>query len=150
MADLETRQMIRLPSWSWWCSDVYRLINDAVVHTDGSVTLGQRSERGLSARVGGRIRCEQSGEYQTISSSMRTNIETVFAALRWLFGTSVTRALIITSSQSMHRKVQNVWLWHEWLPSIISHLRNVVRIYHPGHAGVRGKRGLIVWLQLDC
>lgn len=53
--------------------------------------------------------------YQT-SSSMRMELDDVMTAWRCLFGTSVTRVLIISESHSMLQKVQNGWLWCELLP----------------------------------
>jgi ribonuclease HI len=128
-ADLEIKQLI----------DDNAGEDDAVIYTDGSVRRGVQSGWGYSARIRGRIIAEQSEAYTTTTSSMRMEVEAVTAALKWLSATQLNRAIIISDSQSMLRKVQNGWLRHEWKAYIEeSALLELVWIYCPGHAGVRG------------
>jgi ribonuclease HI len=128
-ADLEIKQLIEDNAGD----------DDAIVYTDGSVRRGVKSGWGFSARIRGRIVAEQSGAYMTTTSSMRMEVEAVTAAMRWLSETLVNRAVIVSDSQSMIRKVQNGWLRHEWKACIeTSALQELVWIYCPGHAGVRG------------
>lgn len=55
----------------------------------------------------------------------------------WTKVTSVTKAIILTHSQSVLHKVHNGHLWHEWVPILNSfHVQGPVCIYCLGHAGV--------------
>jgi ribonuclease HI len=128
-ADLEIKQLI----------DDNAGDDDAVIYTDGSVLRGLKSGWGFSARVRGKIVAERSEAYGTTTSSMRMEVEAVTAALRWLSETKLNRAVIVSDSQSMLRKIQNRWLRHEWKTYIeTSALQELVWIYCPGHAGVCG------------
>lgn len=75
------------------------------------------------------------------TGSIRIAVAAVTASLMWLSGTNVNRAIIVTDSHSVLRKVKNDHMWHEWHPSIDSPLlQDLVWIYC--HTGVRGyKRG---------
>ena len=113
--------------------------DDVIIYTDGSVLREIKSGWGFSARARGKIVCEQNGAYRETTSSMRMEIEAVTAAMRWLSGTTSTRAVVVSDSQSMLRKIKNGWLRHEWVELIdSSNLGRLLWIYCPGHAGVRG------------
>jgi ribonuclease HI len=113
--------------------------DDAVIYRCGSVIRGCKSGWGFLAMLRGRVVAERSGAYETTTSSMRMEIEAVTAALKWVSGTNVIKAVIVSDSQSMIRKVESGWLRYEWMESIrASDLKCLVWIYCPGHAGVQG------------
>ena len=100
-----------------------------MIYTDGSVQRGKKSGWGFSAKVRGKIVAEQSGSYMTTTSSMRMEVEEVTAALRWLSETLVSKAIIVSDSQSMLRKIQNGLFRHEWMTyTEISALQSIVWI----------------------
>lgn len=111
-------------------------VNNAIVYTDGSIMYGQRSGWGFTTKVRGRVITEHNGIYQT-NSSMRMEIQAVTAVLRWLYKTSVAKAIIVYDSWPMLRRVRNGWLSHKLLPFMrISKLQEFAWIYCLGHAGV--------------
>lgn len=69
-------------------------------------------------------------EHKPSTTSRQTTLDSLGCLDRFLSPTSVTRALIIIDPQSMFQKVQDGWLWYEWLPIITSsNMREVAWIY---------------------
>lgn len=62
--------------------------------------------------------------------------------LRWLFDTSVTRAMIVTDLQSMVRKVQTECMIATWMAAMCGGFKTSRRWVWMGYTV---KRGLIVW-----
>ena len=112
---------------------------DVVIFTDGSVQRGSRSGWGFMAQQHGRTVAEGSGACAATTSSMRMEVEAATAALTWLATQTSPRALIVTDSQSMLRKIENGQLRSEWVKILEpSAIEGITWIYCPGHAGVRG------------
>lgn len=63
---------------------------------------------------------EQNEAYQLITSSMRNETEAVTRALKLLFNTFLTKTITVSVSQPMSWKLQNGWLWHQWLSLVLA------------------------------
>ncbi|BFZ17274.1 hypothetical protein BsWGS_20313 [Bradybaena similaris] len=70
---------------------------------------------------------------------MRMEIGTVRAALAWLTEQQDKRAVIVTDSQSMLKKIESGLLRREWADLLtVSNTEMLAWIYCPDHAGVLG------------
>ncbi|BFZ22749.1 hypothetical protein BsWGS_25788 [Bradybaena similaris] len=119
--------------------DQTALPRDYVIYTDGSVCRGKRSGWGFVAYKEGRVCGERAAAYSTTTSSMRMEIEAATAALAWLTEQQDKRAVIVTDSQSMLKKIESGLLRREWADLLtVSNTEMLAWIYCSGHAGVLG------------
>ena len=85
---------------------------------------------------------EDSAAYTVSASSLTMEVETVTHALRWIASRAdshITHAIILTESISLLQKVQSGMGSPDWKVSMIDiHLRNLLWVYCPGHAVVKG------------
>jgi ribonuclease HI len=80
------------------------LIKQKMKNSD-TVIRGQRSGWGFIAYRNERVMTKKVGAYGTTTSSMRMEIEVATEAIWWLTEQERQRAVIVTDSQSMFRKV---------------------------------------------
>ena len=75
-------------------------------------------------------------------SSLTMEVEAVTHALRWIASrgdSQITYAIILTDSMSLLQKVKNGVGSPDWNVSMVDiHLRKLLWVYCPGHAGVKG------------
>ncbi|BFZ14675.1 hypothetical protein BsWGS_17714 [Bradybaena similaris] len=119
--------------------DQTALSRDYVIYTDGSVCRGKRSGWGFVAFKEDRVCGERAAAYSITTSSMRMEKEAATAALAWLMEQQDKRAVIVTDSQSMLKKIESGLLRREWADLLtVSNTEMLAWIYCPGHAGVLG------------
>ena len=84
-----------------------------------------------------------SAVYAVSNSSLTMEAEAVTHALSWIASrddSQTTHAIILTDSVSSLQKVKNGMASPEWNVSMVDiHLRKLLWVYYPGHAGVKGK-----------
>ena len=85
---------------------------------------------------------EDSAAYTISASSLTMEMEAVIHALRWIASrgdSHTTHAIILTDSMSLLHKVKSGMGGPDWNVSIGDiHLRKLLWVYCPGHAGVKG------------
>ena len=85
---------------------------------------------------------EDSAAYTVSTSSLTMELEAVTHALRWIASggdSRTTHAIILTDSLSRLQKVKNGIGSPNWSMSMVDiHLRKLLWVYCPGHAGVKG------------
>ena len=86
-----------------------------------------------------------SAAYTVSNSSLTMEAEGVTHALRWIASrgdSQTTHAIILTDSTSMLQKVKSGMGSPDWTVSTVDiHLRKLLWVYCPGHAGVKGNDG---------
>src|SRR5579871_4514953 len=92
--------------------------NDIVISTDGSVIRHVRSSWAYTARSGGRIVQEASGDFAVTTSSMTMETMAVTKALAWMETQIANHVCILSDSMSMISKVQTGWVRGQWLESV--------------------------------
>jgi ribonuclease HI len=111
------------------------------VYTDGSVTKDQ-SGWGFTVKQGATTIHEDSAAYEVSTSSLTMETEAVTHALRWIASrgnSQTTHAIILTDSMSLLQKVKSGMGSPDWHVSMFDiHLRKILWVYCPGHAGVKG------------
>ena len=114
---------------------------DLIVYTDGSVTK-DLSGRGFTVKQCATTIHEDSAAYTVSTSSLTMEAEAVTHALRWIASrgdSQTTHAIILTHSISLLQNVKSETQSSDWNVSIVDiHLRKLLWMYCPGHAGVKG------------
>ena len=117
--------------------------HDLVIYTDGAVEeKANKSGWGYTVKQNGSTIQEDKGAYNITTSSLTMEVEAVSNALRWLATRNEVRdthAIILTDSMNLLQKIQTGYSNPEWQSSMTqSHLRSLLWVYCPGHAGVKG------------
>ena len=85
---------------------------------------------------------EDSAAYTVSTSSLRMEVEAVIHVLRWFASrddSQTTHTIILADSMSLLQKVKSGMGSPDWNVSIVDiHLRKLMWVYCPGHAGVKG------------
>ena len=116
-------------------------LQDLLMYTDGSVTKDQ-SGWGFTVKQGATTIHEDSAAYMVSTSSLTMEVEAVTHAIHWIASrgdSQTTHAIILTDSTSMLQKVKSGMGSPDWNLSMSDiHLRKLLWVYCPGHAGVKG------------
>ena len=103
---------------------------------------GQGPGWGFTVKQGVTTIHEDSIAYTVSTSSLTMEVEAVTHALRWIASggdSRTTHAIILTDSLSRLQKVKNGMGSPNWSMSMVDiHLRKLLWVYCPGHAGVKG------------
>ena len=95
------------------------------------------------ASLSSKVRLPSMKTVQPIRSHPPMEEETVTGALRWIASrgdSQTTHAIILTDSMSLLQKVKNGMGSPDWNVSMVDiHLRKLLWVYCPEHAGVKGK-----------
>ena len=113
---------------------------DLTAYADGSVTKYQ-SGWGFTGKQGATTIHKDSAAYTISTSSLTIEVEVVTHALRWIAsrgGSQTTHAILLTDTMSFLQKVNSGMGSPDWNVSTIDiHLRKLLWVYCPGHAGVK-------------
>ena len=97
---------------------------------------------GFTVKQGATTIHEDSAAYTVSTSSLTMEMEAGTHALRWIAsrgGSQTTQAIILTDSMSLLQKVKNGMGSPDRNVSMVDiHLRKLLWVYCPGHAGVKG------------
>ena len=120
-------------------TEEYSKPQDLIMYTDCSVT---KDQSGWGFKQGATTLHEDSAACTVSTSSLTMEVEAVIHALCWIASrgdSQTTHAIILIDSMSLLQKVKSGMGSPDWNESMVDiHLRKLLWVYCPGHAGVKG------------